>query len=67
MISNYTGPVKLIHGEKDSCVPICYSEKAKKVYKDVSFNVIKGAGHGFDGEDSKFAREQSIVFIKEHL
>lgn len=67
VISNYTGPVKLIHGEKDSCVPICYSEKAKKVYKDVSFTVIKGAGHGFDGEDSKFAREQSIVFIKEHL
>lgn len=67
MISNYKGPVNLIHGEKDCCVPICYSEKAKKIYEDVSLIVIREAGHGFDGEDSKFAREQSIAFIEQHL
>ena len=57
----------IIHGESDNCVPISYSEHAEKVYDNVKLIRISSAGHGFDGKDSQFAREQSIEFIKKNL
>ena len=56
-----------IQGESDNCVPISYSEHAEKVYDNVKLIRISSAGHGFDGKDSQFAREQSIEFIKKNL
>lgn len=67
VITGYKGPVVIIHGESDNCVPISYSEHAEKVYDNVKLIRISSAGHGFDGKDSQFAREQSIEFIKKNL
>ena len=67
VITGYKGPVVIIHGESDNCVPISYSEHAEKVYDNVKLIRIPSAGHGFDGKDSQFAREQSIEFIKKNL
>ncbi|MDY5776151.1 MAG: alpha/beta fold hydrolase [Lachnospiraceae bacterium] len=67
VITGYKGPVKIIHGEEDALVPVSYSQRAQKAYDNASLTVIAKAGHGFDGEDSSFAREQSIAFIKENL
>ena len=67
VITGYKGPVVIIHGESDNCVPISYSEQAEKVYDNVKLIRIPSAGHGFDGKDSQFAREQSIEFIKKNL
>lgn len=64
--SAFKKPVLLIHGDKDPVVPITYSEEALKRFTDARLEVIKNAGHGFDGADSIHARELSIAFIKEN-
>ena len=64
LISNYKNPVKIIHGDEDTIVPLRYSEEALKYYEDVSLMVIKGAGHGFDGKDSIRAGEETAAFIE---
>ena len=62
-ISRYTGPVQIIHGDSDRLVPISYSEKAHEAYKNSSFKVMPGAGHGFRGE----VQQEAIGIIKEFL
>lgn len=62
-IGNYTKPVLLLHGDADSVVPISYAERAAEVYPDVSYVVIKGAGHGFRG--SSF--EEAIGHIFDYI
>ncbi len=57
-------PVLIIHGNKDEVVPIEYSRTAAANYSYSTLKEIKGAGHGFDGGDSEFARTTSIEFIK---
>ncbi len=57
-------PVLLIHGNEDDIVPIEYSREAAAYYGNAMLKEIKGAGHGFEGKDSKFALEASIAFLK---
>ncbi len=57
-------PVLLIHGNRDDIVPIEYSRTAAANYGNAVLKEIKGAGHGFEGKDSEFAREASIDFLK---
>lgn len=64
-MKSYKKPVLLLHGDKDELVPSSYSEKANETFKYSELELIKGAGHGFDGDDSKFARRKSIDFILE--
>ena len=67
IISKYTGPVKIIHGDQDTVVSISYSHHAADVYNDASLTVMPGAGHGFDDEDSERARKESIEFIMQYI
>ena len=60
---NYDKPVLLIHGDKDDLVPISYSRNALSNYRHARLEEIKGAGHGFDGDDSKKARLLSVEFM----
>ncbi len=62
-IVKYTGPVQIIHGSKDQIVPLSYSERAMKEYKDAHLGVIPGAKHGFSPEE----RKVSNLFVKEFL
>lgn len=55
----YSKPVLILHGDKDSIVPMSYSERAAKTYKDAELHVIKDGGHGFQGETF----EQAMSFI----
>ncbi|MCR5279160.1 MAG: alpha/beta hydrolase [Lachnospiraceae bacterium] len=64
IISEYTGPVLMIHGDEDKLVPISYSGKAQRVYKNAALTVLHGAGHGFDGDDSMAAQTASIRFVQ---
>ena len=57
-------PVLIIHGNKDDVVPIEYSRTAAANYGYATLKEVKGAGHGFEGNDSDMARETSIAFIK---
>ena len=63
----YKGPVLMIHGDRDDIVPIRCSEDALEIYDEADLLIISGGGHGFDGEDSRNARESSVAFMKEHL
>ncbi|MBQ9360806.1 MAG: prolyl oligopeptidase family serine peptidase [Lachnospiraceae bacterium] len=62
---SYEKPVLLIHGDKDDLVPISYSRNALLSYKDARLEEIKGAGHGFEGADSRKARMLSVEFVKD--
>ncbi len=63
-IKAFSGNVLILHGTKDDCVPLHYSEKAKDVYgKQCQLCVIDGAEHGFDGDADAYA----ITLIKEFL
>lgn len=63
LITKYDGPVQIIHGSKDPVVPVCYSERAMKQYKNAHLGVIPGAKHGFRPEE----RKVSNMFVKEFL
>ncbi len=67
VIRGYKGPVLLIHGDRDEIVPISYSEHAKELYNADKLIVVFGAGHGFNGEDSRYAGYNSRDFVIRHL
>ncbi len=53
-ISGYDKPVLIVHGAVDKLVPISYSKKAAKIYKNSTFLEVENAGHGyFEGESGE--------------
>lgn len=64
-------PTLLIHGDQDRLVPLHSSEsiyeafKAKNVPTDLL--IIKGAGHGFRGQDARRAREAMVAWFQKYL
>lgn len=64
-------PTLLLAGDKDDLVPILHSrniqsafEKAKVTSRLIEF---EGAGHGFQGEDSRKATEEMVAWFETHL
>jgi len=66
-IQGYTRDVLIIHGDKDSVVPLSYSEDAARAYASAELIVLEGAGHGFYGEDASQAINAVIGYTKQHL
>ncbi len=64
---SFDKPVLIIHGDKDPVVPLRYSESAIRKYPCAKLEIIKGAGHGYDGKDSVLAREMTLDFIRNNL
>ena len=62
-IGNFTNPVLLMHGNRDSIVPISYAEKAANTYSDVEYYIIDGGGHGFYST----ALEDAFIHILDYL
>lgn len=62
-IGNYEGPVLIVHGSEDAVVPLSYSERAVKTYKNASMKVIDKAKHGFN----PFERGLSNQYVKEFI
>ena len=46
-IVKYKGPVLVLHGDKDTIVPLKYADKAAEVYTQSTYHILKGAPHGF--------------------
>ncbi len=67
IMHDYSGPVLIIHGDKDGIVPIRYSESAETIYDNASLIVIKDADHGFDDNDSLCAINSSIDFMLKNI
>lgn len=64
-IGSYKGPVLLLHGDMDALAPLSYSQRALEVYENARLHVIRGAGHGFVGEQHAEAMEESLGFLSE--
>lgn len=64
-------PTLLIHGDKDSLVPIINSQTIYDVFKKnnvkTNFVTIPGADHGFQGEDAKRASALMLAWFEQTL
>jgi pimeloyl-ACP methyl ester carboxylesterase len=62
MIGAYTGPVLILHGDKDAIVPLRYSERAAQIFPNAELVVMPGQGHGFMGKARTEAMERESTF-----
>lgn len=53
----------IIHGDEDNIVPLEYSQKADKIYKNSKLKIFHGEGHGF----SDIANRQTIRLLIEFI
>lgn len=67
-IGTYSGNVLILHGDKDSIVPVAYSERAKEIYQNSHLEIFSGEGHGFSAQGNERVTEMLMEFIlhKEH-
>lgn len=66
LMKNFDKEVLIIHGENDDVVPIAYSEKAIKIFKNAKLKIVKNAGHGFHKEKEIDTAKNSIAeFLSE--
>ena len=63
LLPSYTGPVLILHGDKDPVVPLRYSEKARETYPDARLIVMPGQGHGFTGASKQDALAMETEFF----
>lgn len=70
-VTSDDAPALMIHGDLDELVPLWHSEKlhAALTEKGVASEllVIKGAAHGFSGEDAKKASAAWVAWFEKHL
>ena len=59
----YTGPVLILHGDKDRLVPLSYSERAAGVFRNAELVVLPGQGHGFQWAGRTEAKEKELAFL----
>jgi dienelactone hydrolase len=64
--SGYAGPVLILHGDRDTSVPIAYSEQALDIYPNAEYHVIAGGGHVFEGRALKEAQKYIYEFVEAH-
>lgn len=62
-IGAFKGPVLIIHGDKDTLVPLSVSEEAVEIYEDAELKVIPDQGHGFNA----MGTNQAIAILEEFL
>lgn len=73
-ILGYSGPVRIIHGDKDTIVDLSYSRRAVKAWQDsraalgnparAELVVVPGGGHGFARKQDAVAKEALADFLK---
>ncbi len=66
-IGNYKKDVLIFHGDKDTLVPLSYSERAVEVYESAHLEVFPGQGHGFGQPYSGIALEMTLEYLEEHI
>ncbi|MBR2811469.1 MAG: alpha/beta hydrolase, partial [Solobacterium sp.] len=67
LLASYQGHMLLLHGDKDSTVPLSYSEEAAKVIPDCEFHVIKDGRHEFSGQPFEDAMSYILAYLKDQL
>ena len=70
-VSKDDPPFLVVHGDKDTTVPLNQSEllvaALKKAGVDVTFEVVRGAGHGFRPAERQRLRPIVEAFFGKHL
>jgi acetyl esterase/lipase len=70
-VSKDDAPTLLLHGDKDTLVPLDHSEKIFEAFKKEGvpsdLTVFKGANHGFGGDDDRRAREATVAWFEKYL
>jgi len=70
-VSDDDPPTLLVHGDKDTLVPLSNSTKMLEAMKGKKVTskliVLEGAGHGFRGEQGKQASEAMVAWFVEYL
>lgn len=66
-IQDFDKDILLIHGNRDSIVPLSYSQRARKVYPSARLEVIHGASHGFHGDAAQQAIDMMSEYFSQHL
>ena len=64
LLSSYQGHMLLLHGDKDTTVPLSYSEAAKDIIPDCEFYVIKDGGHEFFGQPFEDAMGYILPYLE---
>lgn len=62
-VSWYNKPVMIYHGDSDEVVDISYSERSINAFPNAKLKVIKGAGHGFSGDDREYVKRVAVDFF----
>ena len=66
-IKNYKNNVLIVHGDKDTVVPLNYSRRAidpVEGFPEAELKIIEGAGHGFYyGESVELSKQYSLEFL----
>ncbi len=70
-VSAKSPPFLIVHGDKDTTVPLAQSQilhdALKKAGVEVTLKVIEGAGHGFKGPQQEDAMKAVVAFFDKHL
>ena len=64
LMPQYSGKTLIIHGSDDSLVPLSYSERAIKTFRDAKLITLDGAGHVFYGNAMRKAAEAAVKFVR---
>ncbi len=64
-IARYTGPVFIVHGDEDECVPFSYAEKALELYENATLVPVHGDDHCFTKHMDEMAEAIRDFFAKE--
>ena len=67
LLSSYQGHMLLLHGDRDSTVPLSYSEEAQKIIPDCEFHVIRDGGHEFFGQPFEDAMSYILPYLNDQL
>ena len=66
VIGGYGGDVLILHGDRDSIVPLAYSRRAAEVYPAAELVVLPGQDHGLTGQARAEAMAREAAFFLAH-
>lgn len=66
-IAPYDKNVLILHGDRDTLVPIAYSERAVEAYQSARLIVVEGAGHGYSDQYKPGVIGHCIDFLNDNL
>ena len=65
-IPKFKGKTLILHGDADDIVDIQGTLDVLNKFEDASFYVMKGGGHGFEGENNRRSISLELDFLKKN-